>query len=76
MLDQVLAANAPYAASFGEKSRRLGAPGRRLAILTCMDPRIDPAKFRRLAEGGAHVIRNAGGRATNRIGAPLPPRSP
>jgi carbonic anhydrase len=38
-------------------------PARRFAILTCMDARLDPAKFAGLAEGDAHVIRNAGGRA-------------
>jgi carbonic anhydrase len=40
-------------------------PARRFAILTCMDARLDPAKFAGLAEGDAHVIRNAGGRATD-----------
>jgi carbonic anhydrase len=40
-------------------------PGRRFAILTCMDARLDPAKFAGLAEGDAHVIRNAGGRASD-----------
>ena len=39
-------------------------PARKLAILTCMDARLDPAKFAGLAEGDAHVIRNAGGRAS------------
>jgi carbonic anhydrase len=39
-------------------------PARRFAILTCMDARLDPAKYAGLAEGDAHVIRNAGGRAT------------
>jgi carbonic anhydrase len=39
-------------------------PARRYAILTCMDGRLDPAKFAGLAEGDAHVIRNAGGRAS------------
>ena len=37
----------------------------RLAILTCMDARLDPAKYAGLAEGDVHVIRNAGGRATD-----------
>jgi len=41
------------------------APGRRFAILTCMDARLDPAKFAGLAEGDAHVVRNAGGRASD-----------
>ena len=39
-------------------------PARKLAILTCMDARLDPAKFAGLSEGDAHVIRNAGGRAS------------
>ncbi|WP_417349450.1 beta-class carbonic anhydrase [Ferrimonas sp.] len=40
-------------------------PARQFAILTCMDARLDPAKFAGLAEGDAHVIRNAGGRASD-----------
>jgi carbonic anhydrase len=40
-------------------------PARRFAVLTCMDARLDPAKFAGLAEGDAHVIRNAGGRASD-----------
>ncbi|MDK1025503.1 MAG: carbonic anhydrase [Gammaproteobacteria bacterium] len=40
-------------------------PGREFAILTCMDARLDPAKYAGLAEGDAHVIRNAGGRASD-----------
>src|SRR4051794_10114703 len=36
-------------------------PGRRFAVVTCMDARLDPAKFLGLEEGDAHVIRNAGG---------------
>ena len=40
-------------------------PGRRLAIVTCMDARLDPAKFLGLEEGDAHVIRNAGGLVTD-----------
>jgi len=40
-------------------------PARRFAILTCMDARLDPAKFAGLAEGDAHAIRNAGGRASD-----------
>jgi carbonic anhydrase len=37
-------------------------PARKFAILTCMDARLDPAKYAGLSEGDAHVIRNAGGR--------------
>jgi len=40
-------------------------PARGFAILTCMDARLDPAKYAGLAEGDAHVIRNAGGRASD-----------
>jgi carbonic anhydrase len=64
-LDEILAANEKYAARFGTKSVLPMAPARRFAILTCMDARLDPAKFAGLAEGDAHVIRNAGGRASD-----------
>ncbi|MGZ3836987.1 MAG: beta-class carbonic anhydrase [Flavisolibacter sp.] len=64
-LQQVLEANTKYAAAFGVKANLPLPPGRRFAILTCMDARLDPAKFGGLAEGDAHVIRNAGGRASD-----------
>lgn len=63
--DEVLAANKAYAAQFGEKGKLPMPPGRRFAILTCMDARLDPAKYAGLSEGDAHVIRNAGGRASD-----------
>jgi carbonic anhydrase len=63
-LDHVLRANEAYAAEFGEGSA-LGPPARHIAILTCMDARLDPAKFAGLSPGDAHVTRNAGGRATD-----------
>ncbi len=62
---EVLQANANYSANFGEKGKLALPPARRFAILTCMDARLDPAKFAGLAEGDAHVIRNAGGRASD-----------
>ena len=65
ILDHVLAANAAYADSFGEKSELALPPARGIAILTCMDARLDPAKYAGLSEGDAHVIRNAGGRASD-----------
>jgi carbonic anhydrase len=65
VLREVLKANDDYAKSFGEKSKLPLPPGRRFAILTCMDARLDPAKYAGLAEGDAHVIRNAGGRASD-----------
>ncbi|MEG6509425.1 carbonic anhydrase [Methyloligella sp. 2.7D] len=63
--DEVLSANEGYAAEFGDKADLAMPPARRFAILTCMDARLDPAKFAGLAEGDAHVIRNAGGRASD-----------
>lgn len=62
-LDSFLAANADYAASFEHGDLPM-PPARRVAVLTCMDARIDPAKILGLKEGDAHVIRNAGGRAS------------
>ena len=65
IVDEVLAANIAYVDGFGDKGNLALPPVRRFAILTCMDARLDPAKFAGLAEGDAHVIRNAGGRATD-----------
>ena len=65
IMDEVTSSNQTYAASFGAKSDLAMPPKRRFAILTCMDARLDPAKFAGLAEGDAHVIRNAGGRASD-----------
>src|SRR5271166_3294666 len=64
ILNEVLAANERYAATFGGKAKLIIPPARHFAVLTCMDARLDPAKFAGLAEGDAHVIRNAGGRAS------------
>jgi carbonic anhydrase len=63
--DEVLQANRSYADTFGDKAKLALPPARGFAILTCMDARIDPAKLAGLAEGDAHVIRNAGGRASD-----------
>lgn len=65
ILKEVLAANEKYAAEFGDKSKLAMPPARRFAVLTCMDARLDPARFAGLSEGDAHVIRNAGGRASD-----------
>lgn len=65
ILKEILAANDAYAADFGDKGQLPMPPGRQFAILTCMDARLDPAKYAGLAEGDAHVIRNAGGRASD-----------
>ncbi len=67
VLDEVLQANEAYVAEFGDKGELPIPPGRQFSIVTCMDARLDPAKFAGLAEGDAHVIRNAGGRVTEDI---------
>jgi carbonic anhydrase len=64
VLNEVLEANRRYAAEFDKGDLAL-PPARRFAILTCMDARLHPSKFAGLAEGDAHVIRNAGGRASD-----------
>jgi carbonic anhydrase len=63
--EEVLKANAVYVSEFGDRGKLALPPARRFAILTCMDARIDPAKLAGLREGDAHVIRNAGGRASD-----------
>jgi carbonic anhydrase len=65
ILNEVLSANQQYVAEFGDKGTLALPPARGFAILTCMDARLDPAKYAGLAEGDAHVIRNAGGRASD-----------
>src|SRR5271154_4470653 len=65
ILTEVLDANAKYSADFAAKADLALPPARGFAILTCMDARLDPAKFAGLREGDAHVIRNAGGRASD-----------
>jgi carbonic anhydrase len=62
---EVIVANQTYSESFGEKANLAMPPARKFAILTCMDARLDPAKYAGLSEGDAHVIRNAGGRASD-----------
>lgn len=65
VLNEVLDANKNYVAGFGEKGKLSLPPARQFAILTCMDARLDPAKYAGLSEGDAHVIRNAGARASD-----------
>lgn len=65
ILTEVLDANNKYASDFGDKANLAMPPARGFAILTCMDARLDPAKYAGLSEGDAHVIRNAGGRASD-----------
>src|ERR1700758_434653 len=65
IVDEVVGANQKYAREFGAKGELALPPARQFGILTCMDARLDPAKYAGLAEGDAHVIRNAGGRASD-----------
>ncbi len=58
--DEILSANEQYGEAF-DKGDLPMPPGRAFAVVTCMDARLDPAKFLGLGEGDAHVIRNAGG---------------
>lgn len=60
VVDEVTAANESYASGFA-KGALPTPPGRKFAVVTCMDARLDPARFLGLEEGDAHVIRNAGG---------------
>lgn len=64
VLPEILAANERFVAEFTEGDKPI-PPARRFAVLTCMDARIDPARLAGLAIGDAHVIRNAGGRASD-----------
>ncbi len=63
VVDDFQKANQAYAASFKEGDLPL-PPAKKVAILTCMDARIHPAKALGLNVGDAHIIRNAGGRAS------------
>lgn len=58
--EELLANNESYAAGF-DKGDLPPAPARHVAVVACMDARLDPARALGLAEGDAHVIRNAGG---------------
>jgi carbonic anhydrase len=62
-LQEFLKANETHASTFS-KGHLPMPPGKQVAVLTCMDARLDPARFLGLEEGDAHVIRNAGGRAS------------
>ncbi len=66
VIDELVQANAEYAATFDRGDLPM-PPGRRLAIVTCMDARIIPSRALGLEEGDAHVIRNAGGRARDAL---------
>ena len=66
VVDEIRSANEAYAAGFAKGDLPM-PPGRKLVVVTCMDARLDPARFLGLEEGDAHVIRNAGGRAEDAL---------
>src|SRR5436190_6741760 len=64
--DDVLVSNAEYSKTFADA----GTPGRAargLAVVTCMDSRIDPLTMLGLEKGDAKILRNAGGRVTDDV---------
>lgn len=63
VLSEFLSANSDYAATFTQGDLP-SPPGRHVTVVTCMDARLDPARFLGLDVGDAHVLRNAGGRVT------------
>jgi carbonic anhydrase len=63
---QFIEANQRYAERFAKGHLPL-PPGRKVAVVVCMDARIDPARALGLEEGDAHVIRNAGGRISDAL---------
>ena len=67
VVQSVEKANSEYAANFGDKGKLPLPPGRHFTVLTCMDARLDPARYAGLSEGDAHVIRNAGGVVTDDV---------
>jgi carbonic anhydrase len=66
VIDEFIEANSEYARSFDQGGLGM-PPARAVAVVTCMDARLHPAKFLGLKEGDAHVIRNAGGRAQDAL---------
>lgn len=65
-IDRIIAANREYSATFGASSRPV-RPRRRLAVVACMDSRMDLFALLGLEVGDAHVIRNAGGIVTDDV---------
>lgn len=64
--DDVLSANEDYATGFAFTGRP-GQAARGLAVVTCMDSRIDPLSMLGLDKGDAKILRNAGGRVTDDV---------
>jgi carbonic anhydrase len=64
--EEFLAANRRYAQNFDKGDKAL-PPARRVAVVACMDARIETGRLLGLEEGDAHVIRNAGGVVTDDV---------
>jgi carbonic anhydrase len=64
VIDELLQNNEAYAASF-DKGHLPSAPAKKVAVVACMDARVQPNRILGLGEGEAHVIRNAGGVVTD-----------
>ncbi len=64
-IDHIISANREYSKEFGSKADLEAPPLKQLAVLTCMDARLEPLAFLGLELGDAHIIRNAGGRASD-----------
>jgi carbonic anhydrase len=65
-IEQLLANNDGYAAAF-EEGDLAAPPAKKIAIVACMDARLDPARVLGIEPGDAHVIRNAGGVITDDV---------
>src|ERR1700730_10008117 len=66
VVDEFRKANEVYGSGFQKGDLAL-PPARQVAVVVCMDARIDPARALGLEEGDAHVIRNAGGRVADAL---------
>ena len=62
--DELLSNNESYASDFSKGDLAM-PPAKKVAVVACMDARLDPARALGLEEGDAHVIRNAGGVVTD-----------
>ena len=66
VIDQILEHNESYANQFAKGSLPM-PPAKKLAVVACMDARLETGVLLKLVEGDAHVIRNAGGVVTDDV---------
>ncbi|MFQ5847543.1 MAG: beta-class carbonic anhydrase [Candidatus Methylomirabilales bacterium] len=67
IVEHCMHANEDYARTFGEQGQMDKHPAKHLAVLACMDCRIEVEKMLGLAPGDAHILRNAGGIVTDDV---------